>query len=155
MNRMLALVVFLFISIPVWAVEPIEERAQKLDKQLIAPCCWTATLDEHFSDVAVDMKGQIRQMLAEGKSEDQILQFFEKKYGERVLSEPKTSGFNLVVWVFPFVILIVGSTILWSVLNRRLKKKDEPTHAAIIVPISPEADEKYRKMIDQELYRSE
>lgn len=161
----LLLVLSLLGSWPSFAAEDIEQHAQKLDKLLIAPCCWTATLDEHFSEVSVEMKGQIRQMLSEGKSDDEILAFFESKYGERIRSEPTTSGFNRLAWIFPVLILSVGLGVLLTVLRKKTKKNDD-TRVTEIVPILTDGktasttpptsadDEKYRKMIDDELYRS-
>ena len=132
----------------------LEERAQQLDRQLIAPCCWTSTLNEHFSPESEEMKMEIRQRLAQGQNEAEILGYFEQKYGERVLSEPKATGFNLAVWFFPIVALTLGGFLLMYVL-RKPAPKDEITNTLTLRSTSPESDEKYKKMIDQELYRQD
>jgi cytochrome c-type biogenesis protein CcmH len=131
----------------------IEQRAQALDRKLIAPCCWTSTLNEHFSPESEDMKMEIRQKLSQGQSEKQILSAFEQKYGERVLSEPKATGFNLAVWFFPIVALSLGGFLLMYVL-RKPAEKQENTNTLTLATSTPEKDEKYQKMIDDELYRS-
>ncbi len=135
------------------ALDSIEQKAQTIDKKLIAPCCWTATLDQHFSEVSEEMKGEIRDRLVKGESEEQILKHFEDKYGERVLSEPKASGFNLTVWIFPILALGFGGFLLSRVLRKTPKTVEEVTNTMTMQTTSPEQDAKYKAMIDQELYR--
>lgn len=134
------------------ALDPVEQKAQTIDKKLIAPCCWTKTLDQEQSQVAVEMKAEIRDRLFQGESEDQILSHFEEKYGERILAAPKAAGFNLTVWIFPFIALGFGLFMLSHVL-RKTKPLEEVTNTMTLQTISPERDEKYKAMIDQELYR--
>ncbi len=135
------------------ALDPIEQKAQTIDKKLIAPCCWTATLDQHFSEVSEEMKSEIRDRLTKGESEQQILAHFEEKYGERVLSEPKAAGFNMTVWIFPFIALAFGLFMLSRVIRKTPKTIEEVTNTMTLQTTSPERDEKYKAMIDQELYR--
>lgn len=132
----------------------IEQRAQNLDKRLIAPCCWTSTLDQHFSQESEEMKAEIRQFLVQGQTEGQILDHFEKKFGERVLSQPKAAGFNLTVWYFPAFALAFGLLLLIRVIRRRQEPVEEITNTLGLATSSSENDEKYKKMIDDELYRS-
>lgn len=150
MRTLLLLLTVMMISPMAWSQDPLETKAQSIDKKLIAPCCWTATLDQHFSQEAEEMKTEIRERLSQGESEKQILSRFESKFGERILSEPKTSGFNLTVWLFPGIILLAGLAFLINFLGHQKKPAltlDSPT------PMDPQ-DEKYRKQIDKELYRS-
>ncbi len=155
MSKFLISTLLIFASFSVHALDALEERAQKLDKMLIAPCCWAKTLDQEQSREAVEMKEEIRFKLAQGISEQEILDAFEGRFGERILAEPKQTGFNLTVWFFPFVILIVGGLILAKFLRSQKKKesKKEKVTDDGKEPKLSAADEKYRKMIDQELYR--
>lgn len=132
----------------------LEQKAQALDKRLIAPCCWTSTLDQHFSQESEEMKSELRQLLAQGQSEEQVLDHFEKKFGERILSQPKAAGFNLTVWYFPVLALSFGLILLIRVLRKRKGPIEEITNTLTLATSTPEKDEKYKKMIDDELYRS-
>lgn len=147
-----SLLVFL-TNFSVFAAD-LEQRAQALDRKLIAPCCWTSTLNEHFSPESEDMKMEIRQRLSQGQDEKQILAYFEQKYGERILSEPKAAGFNLAVWFFPIVALSIGGFLLMYVL-RQPAPKEEITNTLTLATSTPEKDLKYQKMIDDELYKTE
>jgi cytochrome c-type biogenesis protein CcmH/NrfF len=75
--------------------------AKRLERKLIAPCCFSQTVANHYSDVAAHMKQQIRQLLAQGHTEEQILDAYVRVYGERILAEPRTSGFNLLAYLTP------------------------------------------------------
>ncbi len=132
----------------------LEEKAQRLDKRLVAPCCWVKTLDQEQSREAFEMKDELRVMLAQGQTEDQILAYYEAKYGERILSQPKATGFNLTVWYFPVIALSFGLFLLFLVLRKRKGPVEEITNTLTLATSTPEKDEKYKKMIDDELYRS-
>ncbi|MEZ4818863.1 MAG: cytochrome c-type biogenesis protein CcmH [Bdellovibrionota bacterium] len=67
----------------------LDLQATEMEKHLIAPCCWSKTLDQEQSEVAIYMKQKIKQQLALGKSVDEIYGMFEEEFGERVLAQPK------------------------------------------------------------------
>jgi cytochrome c-type biogenesis protein CcmH len=154
MKFILTLLLVIFSSQLLLAQSIIEKQAQAIDQKLIAPCCWTSTLNEHFSPESEEMKAEIRKRLSAGQSEEQIFAYFEQKHGERVLAQPKASGFNLAVWFFPIVALTIGGFLLMYVL-RKPPTKEEITNTLTLQTSTPESDEKYKKMINQELYRSE
>ena len=57
---------------------------------------------------ALPLRQEIREQMALGKSKPQILGYFKGKYGEKILSAPTTSGFNILAWVTPFVLVALG-----------------------------------------------
>jgi cytochrome c-type biogenesis protein CcmH/NrfF len=78
-----------------------EVLAKQLEGKLIAPCCFSQTVADHYSDAAAHIKQQIRQFLAQGHTEEQILDSYVRVYGERILSEPRARGFNLLAYLAP------------------------------------------------------
>ena len=64
------------------------------------------------STVALDMKQQVRELLERGYTEDQILGYFERSYGEFVLLKPKFHGVNAFVWILPLLALAIGATLV-------------------------------------------
>jgi cytochrome c-type biogenesis protein CcmH/NrfF len=86
----------------------LEATAKRLEDKLIAPCCFAQTVANHYSDVAARIKGQIRQMLAQGKTEQQILNSYVRVYGERILAEPVAQGFNWPAYLLPSLAVIAG-----------------------------------------------
>ncbi len=64
------------------------------------------------------MRATIKTMIKEGKTKQEILDFFEKKYGEGILTIPPKRGFNLVAYAAPFVGLIIGVIIAFLLVKK-------------------------------------
>ena len=128
----------------------LETTAQGIERLLMAPCCWGSIIAEHSSPEAMEMKGGIRDMLNKGASDEEILSFYEKKYGERVLSFPKNAGFNRVAWIFPFIIFLLGTGLMSFFMIRRKEKSTTVRKPEKVVTTTD--DQKYREQIDKELY---
>lgn len=163
MNRWIVTLALLIGTTLAWAQSPMEKKAQDIEKHLIAPCCWSKTIDQEQSEVAIVMKQEIRRRLAAGQPVEQIYAAFENEFGERVLATPKVQGFNWTVWVFPFVIMILGTVLLVWVVRRSATKNTSRTTGQTDLeekdesnpkdePLS-EKDQAYLKQMDQELYR--
>jgi len=67
---------------------------------------------------ATPLKREIAEQIASGQTEEQILEYFEHKYGEKILSAPGTSGFNLTAWVVPYLGIGLGGLLIGVVLAR-------------------------------------
>jgi len=99
--------------------------------------------------VAPQLVHEISQLVTAGNTEVEVYKIFEDKYGLRVRAVPKAEGFNLLVWVMPFVGLLAGVVVIFFVINR-LKPDDSNQETE---RVHPEIDKKYRKLIDRELER--
>src|SRR5262245_56016537 len=64
------------------------EGASALEGRIIAPCCWTQTIDVHGSEISSELRREIRRRLKAGESADVIQEDFVKRYGARVLAVP-------------------------------------------------------------------
>ena len=92
-----------------------EAQAKSIESQLIAPCCFRQTVAEHQSPAAESIKAEVRQMLAAGATEQQVLDSFVHKYGEKILAAPQAHGFNLLAYLMP--VLGLGSGLIIVVLQ--------------------------------------
>jgi cytochrome c-type biogenesis protein CcmH len=90
---------------------------------LRCPVCQGMSVADSPSTVALDMKAQVRELLARGYSEEQILSYFERSYGEFVLLKPKFRGVNALVWVLPLLALLIG-VVLVSLKLQKLELVD-------------------------------
>ncbi len=94
-----------------------------------------------------EMIAVIEQKLAQGQSEEQIIQFFVAQYGEQVLTDPPKRGFNLVLWVLtPAGILVVGG-IIYVALKKWVRRGRDRFNNAM----AEEGDEKYQHQLENEL----
>lgn len=128
----------------------LERKAEHMEDLLMAPCCWASTIAQHDSDVATTMKHDVRKMLQDGMSESQILAVYESKYGERVLSKPKATGFGRLLWLLPVFLFSIGG---WMLLQFLRKKTVVQNTVPAPLPSSLE-NVKYLRQIDDELHNS-
>jgi cytochrome c-type biogenesis protein CcmH len=78
-----------------------EAEAQAIDRSLMCPVCPAETIDQAQVELARQMRGVVREMLAQGAGRDEILDFFAERYGPGVLAAPPKSGVNLLAWILP------------------------------------------------------
>lgn len=122
------------------AAGPKKDPVQAITSQLICPCSCGEVLSGCTCDVGIALKGYVGDELKSGKDKDAIEAALIAKYGEVILGAPKAKGFNLVVWVAPFLATFLGFGIASMVLVRWVRRKRELASAAAGVPGSPPPD---------------
>jgi cytochrome c-type biogenesis protein CcmH len=107
---LLALVVAgLALALPAAAQEPVtDDDVNEVAKDLFCPVCENTPLDTCPTQACIDWREEIRVQLAAGRTEEEIQQYFVDRYGARVLSSPPREGFNLIVWLLPIALVLVG-----------------------------------------------
>ena len=83
-----------------------ESRAQTLMREIRCVVCENEPVSQSTADIAVDMRRTIRVQVTEGKSDDQIRHFFTDRYGQYVSFRPPTEGLGILLWFFPFALLL-------------------------------------------------
>ncbi|MCP3059949.1 cytochrome c-type biogenesis protein CcmH [Myxococcus sp. K38C18041901] len=96
----------------------LEERVQKLGKTLRCAVCQGLSISDSPSSMARAQLDMVRELVSEGKSDQEVVEFFVSRYGEWVLLEPKAEGFNWFVWLGPVALLIVGGFVIWRQLQQ-------------------------------------
>ncbi|UAN05182.1 MULTISPECIES: cytochrome c-type biogenesis protein [Achromobacter] len=103
---------------PVLSAEQ-EQRADKLAHGLRCLVCQNQTLAESNAPLAQDMRNLIRGQLADGKTDAQIMRFFEDRYGDFVRYDPPFKPVTWLLWLGPFALLALGFLVLVRTLKRR------------------------------------
>ncbi len=119
--------IFCLLAAPLWAVEPhemlddpvLEARAQVLDEMLRCVKCQSEALASSNADWAADARVLLRQLLTDGYTDQEVLDFFVVRYGEYVLMEPQKGGSNALLWYAGPIMLLLGLGIGWGFLRRR------------------------------------
>ena len=106
----------------------LEAEAKRIAAVLRCPVCQGLSVGDSPSAMATNMRQQIRELVAAGFDEDQILSYFEASYGEFVRLEPPLRGVNWLVWLAPALGLVLGLGVVWWVL-RGASASGEPVHA--------------------------
>jgi cytochrome c-type biogenesis protein CcmH len=116
---------------------PTDDEVNRIAKQLYCPVCESTPLDVCPTEACRQWRDLIRTMLAEGKSEEEIKQYFVIQYGARVLSEPPN---RLVSYLVPAVAILLGAFMLFRGFQMWMK------------PSIAEADMEPETKIDQDPY---
>ena len=97
--------------------EALETRTNEVAMLLRCPVCQGMSVADSKSEMAINMKKRVHELLSQGYTEEQILGDFEQSYGQFVLLKPKFEGVNALVWVVPVFAVIAGIV----VVMRKLK----------------------------------
>ncbi len=95
----------------------LERRTREVASALRCPVCQGLSIADSPSELAIEMKGLVREQLASGKSPEQVQAYFIDKYGEWVLLAPKPSGFNLLVYLLPAALVLGGAWFVWRYIR--------------------------------------
>lgn len=119
----------------------LEARVMAIAEELRCLVCQNETIAASHADLAVDLRAQIRSKLAQGQTNQQILDFMVERYGDFVLYRPPLKPLTLLLWVGPFALLLLAAGVL--ALNvRRLRRS--ATGA-----LSPAELQRARQLLDQ------
>jgi len=91
------------------------DLATDIKRSLISPCCWAGTV--YDLDHNPEMEELINQFISQGKTKQEILEYYIGLYGERILAVPLAEGFNIMVWVTPILAGMIGITFLFFFLR--------------------------------------
>ena len=129
----------------------IEQRSHQLASQLMCPVCDGQTIDGSNAQIAQDMRAKVYELLKGGDSNDEIREYFIIRYGEGILAAPPRTGFNLIAWIVPMIIVTGGiGTVLLTIKNMRRSNMASKVFAGRPAAIDP-ALSKYLHQVDSEL----
>lgn len=116
-------------AVPLAADEAVEKRLLSISEELRCLVCQNETLAASRADLAQDLRREIRQMIHEGKSDREIVDFMVARYGDFVLYRPPLKSTTWLLWGGPFLLLGGG---LWALLAflRRQKRQAVPPLSA-------------------------
>ena len=125
-----------------------ERQAQGIDRMIMCPVCPAETIDQAQVEISRQMRKIVRDMLAQGKDREEILDFFVERYGKDILAAPPKSGANLVAWLLPvggvMAALVAGFFIIRS-MTRRGPVSPAPS------PVQDDGLAPYLQLVDRHL----
>jgi cytochrome c-type biogenesis protein CcmH len=127
--KRIGLLLIIFCSLPCLALakeakplsnDPeLEKRVMALSEQLRCLVCQNETLAGSRADLAVDLRGQIREQMKAGKSDKEIVAYLTERYGRFILYNPPIDPTTYLLWFGPFVLLLGGLLFLFRYLKQR------------------------------------
>jgi cytochrome c-type biogenesis protein CcmH len=97
----------------------VEARLKGLAEELRCLVCQNQTIADSSAPLALDLRNQIRTQIAQGRSDDEIRAYMVQRYGDFVLYKPPFKATTAILWLAPFLLLLVGSGVFWTVVARR------------------------------------
>jgi len=104
------------------AGDQLFRRTQEVASLLRCPVCQGMSVADSPSEMAINMKEQVRELIARGYTEEQILKYFELSYGQFVLLKPK----SIFIWILPIIALLIGIVIVVLKI-RKLEQSPAPS----------------------------
>lgn len=95
-----------------------EQRFFELTNELRCPKCQNQSIADSNAPIAQDLRREVHRMVNEGADNQTVIDFMLSRYGDFVLYKPQMSGLNLVLWLGPLLLLLVGFTVLIFVLRK-------------------------------------
>src|SRR5512137_1926656 len=128
MNRFFTRITFI-IFIAVWffilhpssfilAQTPNSDRVNEIAKKLNCPTCSGLNLADCRTQTCAQWRDQIGELVTQGYTDQEIIDYFSTRYGDQVLQEPPRRGFSLALWVLPVLALLGGVIWVGSMLRR-------------------------------------
>lgn len=137
--------------------ETLDQRVRDVASQLKCPVCQGESVADSPAQISQQIRGIIRQQLQAGQSKQQIIQYFQARYGNQIVWSPPWQGFSLLAWLVPIFLMLGGSILLFLVLRSWRTQPSVETEsaetelAAELATIDDAELAFYRKQLEQEL----
>ena len=103
------------------SAQEVDLRVRVIASKLRCPVCQNESVADSQSELSAQMRTLIRDKLAAGETEDQIVRYFVSRYGEWILLEPPRQGVLWFVWLAPVVALLGGAALVIAYLRRSVR----------------------------------
>lgn len=138
MRRLLVLLISTLLVSTAFAIDQgkrfddpeLQARYEKLISEVRCLQCQNQSIKDSNVTLAADLRREIARMIEEGQTDAEIADFLVTRYGEFALYRPRTTGKTLVLWLVPFLLVVVGGFALARVVKHRMS-----------LPISDESGE--------------
>ncbi len=98
----------------------LQARYEKIVDEVRCLKCQNQTIKDSNAFLAGDLRREIRHMLQDGLTDEQIFDFLVERYGDFALYKPRASGKTLILWIAPALFLLGGAYVLVNIVRRRM-----------------------------------
>tara|TARA_X000000368_G_scaffold294184_1_gene234054 strand:- start:174 stop:542 length:369 start_codon:yes stop_codon:yes gene_type:complete len=118
--KILSLIFFINFSFCFSSEKILDEN--KIHKNLRCLVCQGQSVADSNSDFAVTLKAVVKDLVDQGKTEEEIYSFLSEKYGDWILYKPKFNLETFLLWSLPYIVLAAGGLIIVLFVRKRVKK---------------------------------
>jgi len=127
MKKLLIMLIILFSSSvviaidkgPVFSDPELQARYENIISEVRCLVCQNQSIKSSNVFLAVDLRNEIKNLLSEGKSDNEIAEFLVDRYGEFVLYRPRFVGANIILWLAPLFFLLIGAMLIFNIVKSR------------------------------------
>ena len=105
--------------------EAQEQQFRQLTEQLRCPKCQNNSIADSNSMIATDLRQKVYELMQEGKSQKEIVDYMVARYGNFVTYDPPLTPLTILLWVMPVVAIGLGGWIIFARTRRRVRVKQE------------------------------
>ena len=142
---------------PAFAVQPDEimgdpakeARARDLSRELRCMVCQNQSIDDSEAPLARDLRLLVRERIAAGDSDNQVIDFLVARYGEFVLLKPRVNQHTLLLWLVPPLALAGGGLALW--LHNRRRQKSAGSGDPALLHLTEEEEARIDRLLSAEI----
>jgi cytochrome c-type biogenesis protein CcmH len=128
MKKLLSLLFICAYAVPVVAIDTgvafddpeLQARYEHIISEVRCLKCQNQTIKDSNAFLAGDLRREIRRLISEGNSDDQVYDFLVQRYGEFALYRPRMSGKTLILWIAPGLFILFGATVVVRVVRGRM-----------------------------------
>jgi cytochrome c-type biogenesis protein CcmH len=141
---------------PAFAVQPDEimsdsaqeSRARDMSRELRCMVCQNQSIDDSEAPLARDLRLLVRERIAAGDSDAQVIDFLVARYGEFVLLKPRLKSHTLLLWLLPPLALVGGGLALW--MHGRRRSKSAAAEDESLLKLSADEEARLERLIAAE-----
>jgi cytochrome c-type biogenesis protein CcmH len=116
-------------AVPEAADPALEARMTRITSELRCLVCQNQTIADSTADLAADLRRETRELLKQGKSDQEIIDYMTARYGDFVLYRPPLRKTTVLLWFGPALMLVIGAAVLVLVLRRRSRMASDAFEA--------------------------
>ncbi len=134
--------------------QTLDQRVHDVASQLKCLVCQGESVADSPATLSQQMRGIIRQQLQSGKSEQEVIQYFVSRYGDRILLSPPWQGLTLLAWLIPISLLLSSTLLLFFILRKwhtQASRDSLENDATDSEDVNESEMEYYQKQVEQEL----
>lgn len=131
----------------------LDQEVRDVGSQLKCLVCQGESVADSPSVLSQQMRAIIRQQLQSGKSEQDVIQYFQSRYGDKILYAPPQRGFNLLAWLVPIAMLLGGVLLLFFVVRdwHKSSRADAAEDVSELATVDEDDLKRYRRQLEAEL----
>jgi cytochrome c-type biogenesis protein CcmH len=127
--------------------EALQKAAKELNDRIMCPICPGQTIAQSSNETSAQMRNLVLKKLRSGETKEEILQYFESRYGERAMAKPHKKGLNLMLWFLPFILVALLLIGIYYLIHHWSKKGREET----VTEIDDARLGEYKERLEKEL----